>query len=75
MSVFIQGQDRSQATLFPERLDDYTGRPAYHLSTMLKLFVYGYLNRAHSSHRLERNKIEASDIIWKWAACGRAGID
>jgi len=31
-----------------------TGRPGYHPSTMLKLFVYGYLNRIQSSHRLER---------------------
>lgn len=31
-----------------------TGRPAYHPATMLKLFVYGYLNRVQSSRRLER---------------------
>ena len=83
MSKFIEGQDRSQGTLFPERLDDYveedspvrvidvfiddldisglgfrtelaaTGRPRYHPKTMLKLYVYGYLNRVQSSRRLE----------------------
>ncbi len=72
---FITGEARTQATLFPERLDDYiaeenavrvidvfidgldlssmgfktipavTGRPAYHPATLLKLYVYGYLNR------------------------------
>ena len=31
-----------------------TGRPGYHPSMMLKLFVYGYMNRVQSSHRLER---------------------
>ena len=31
-----------------------TGRPGYHPSVMLKLFIYGYLNRVQSSHRLER---------------------
>jgi transposase len=31
-----------------------TGRPAYHPATMLKLYVYGYLNRVHSTRRLER---------------------
>ena len=31
-----------------------TGRPGYHPATMLKLYVYGYLNRVHSSRRLER---------------------
>jgi transposase len=79
MSDFIEGTCRTQATLFPDRVDDYiteehairvidafidnlelanlgfktvpagTGRPPYHPSTMLKLFVYGYLNRIQSS--------------------------
>ena len=31
-----------------------TGRPSYHLSALLKLYVYGYLNRVQSSRRLER---------------------
>ena len=31
-----------------------TGRPAYHPSTMLKLFIYGYFDRVQSSRRLER---------------------
>ena len=31
-----------------------TGRPAYHQSTLLKLYIYGYLNRVPSSRRLER---------------------
>ncbi len=94
MSGFIQGEDRFQATLFPERLDDYvaedsavrvidvflddldlsglgfktepndTGRPAYHPSTMLKLFVYGYLNQVHSSRRLEREAQRNVELMW-----------
>ena len=94
MSGFIQGEDRFQATLFPERLDDYvaedssvrvidvfideldlsgmgfktqpneTGRPAYHPITMLKLFVYGYLNRVHSSRRLEREAQRNVELMW-----------
>ncbi len=31
-----------------------TGRPAYHPGTLLKLYIYGYLNRVQSSRRLER---------------------
>ena len=31
-----------------------TGRPAYHPSTMLKIYLYGYLNRVQSSRRLQR---------------------
>ena len=94
MSGFIKGEDRFQATLFPERLDDYvaedsavrvidvflddldlsglgfktepndTGRPAYHPSTMLKLFVYGYLNRVQSSRRLEREADRNLEVMW-----------
>jgi transposase len=31
-----------------------TGRPAYYSATLLKLYIYGYLNRVQSSRRLER---------------------
>ena len=31
-----------------------TGRPAYHPSVLLKIYIYGYLNRIQSSRRLER---------------------
>src|SRR5262245_27018985 len=31
-----------------------TGRPSYHPSVLLKLYIYGYVNRAQSSYRLER---------------------
>ena len=45
-----------------------TGRPAYHPSTMLKLYLYGYLNRIQSSHRLERETGPNIWLIWliKW---------
>ena len=94
MSKFIEGQDRSQGTLFPERLDDYvdedspvrvidvfiddldisglgfrtelaaTGRPRYHPKTMLKLYVYGYLNRVQSSRRLEVEAQRNIELMW-----------
>jgi transposase len=31
-----------------------TGRPSYHAAVLLKLYIYGYLNRIQSSRRLER---------------------
>jgi transposase len=34
-----------------------TGRPSYHPAAVLKLYIYGYLNRIQSSHRLENNQI------------------
>jgi len=94
MKRFVEGEARSQATLFPERIDDYiseenpvrvvdvfvngldlgvigfktepaaTGRPAYHPSTMLKLFIYGYLNRIQSSRRLEREAGRNVELMW-----------
>ncbi|MEM6820161.1 MAG: IS1182 family transposase [Pseudomonadota bacterium] len=94
MSGFIEGEDRSQGTLFPARLDDYvaennpvrvidvfiddldisglgfrtesapTGRPGYHPKTMLKLYVYGYLNRVQSSRRLEAEAGRNVELMW-----------
>lgn len=94
MSGFIEGEDRNQATLFPESLDEYisedsavrvidvfiddldisglgfkaepstTGRPRYHPRTMLKLYVYGYLNRVQSSRRLEREAQRNVELMW-----------
>lgn len=41
-----------------------TGRPAYHPATMLKLYIYGYLNRIPSSRRLERECQRNLELIW-----------
>lgn len=41
-----------------------TGRPAYHPSVMLKIYVYGYLNRIHSSRRLERECRRNVELMW-----------
>ncbi len=76
MKRFVEGVDRGQSTLFPDRLEDWigddnpvrvidvfvdqldlgglgfdrvapqaTGRPSYHPSVLLKLYIYGYLHR------------------------------
>jgi transposase len=41
-----------------------TGRPAYHPSALLKLYVYGYLNRVQSSRRLEREAGRNVEVMW-----------
>ena len=41
-----------------------TGRPSYHPSAMLKLYIYGYLNRVQSSRRLEREAGRNLEVIW-----------
>src|SRR5437868_4260491 len=40
------------------------GRPAYHPSPMLKLYIYGYLNRVQSSRRLEREAGRNLEVMW-----------
>ena len=95
MGRFVEGEDRSQSTLFPQRLDDYltednpvrvidvfvdtldlatldfegatpevTGRPGYHPATLLKIYIYGYLNRVQSSRRLEREAQRNIELMW-----------
>src|SRR5499425_2088061 len=41
-----------------------TGRPSYHPSVVLKLYIYGYLNRVQSSRRLEREAGRNLEVIW-----------
>src|SRR5262249_19900751 len=41
-----------------------TGRPSYHPSILLKLYVYGYLNRVQSSRRLEREAGRNVEVMW-----------
>jgi transposase len=41
-----------------------TGRPAYHPSALLKLYIYGYLNRVQSSRRLEREAGRNVEVMW-----------
>ncbi len=41
-----------------------TGRPAFHPSVLLKLYIYGYLNRVQSSRRLEREAGRNLELLW-----------
>ena len=41
-----------------------TGRPGYHPSTLLKIYLYGYLNRIQSSRRLERETQRNVELMW-----------
>jgi transposase len=49
-----------------------TGRPSYHPSVLLKLYIYGYLNRVQSSRRLEREAGRNVEVMW---LTGRLGPD
>src|SRR3979490_615541 len=41
-----------------------TGRPSYHPAVLLKLYIYGYLNRVKSSRRLEREAGRNVEVMW-----------
>ena len=41
-----------------------TGRPSYHPSVLLKVYIYGYLNRVQSSRRLEREASRNIEVMW-----------
>ncbi|MGK9233502.1 IS1182 family transposase [Inquilinus limosus] len=41
-----------------------TGRPSYHPATLLKIYLYGYLNRIASSRRLERETQRNLELMW-----------
>src|SRR5437879_11423865 len=43
---------------------EMTGRPSYHPSALLKLYIYGYLNRVQSSRRLEREAGRNLEVMW-----------
>src|SRR4030095_2996279 len=45
-------------------IPEATGRPSYHPSLLLKLYIYGYLNRVQSSRRLEREAGRNVEVMW-----------
>jgi transposase len=49
---------------FQRALPAKTGRPAYHPAVLLKLYIYGYLNRIQSSRRLEREAQRNVELMW-----------
>ena len=62
IDVFVDDLDLS--TLGFKTIPADTGRPAYHPGVMLKLFIYGYLNRVQSSRRLEREAGRNVELMW-----------
>ena len=45
-------------------IPEATGRPSYHPVTLLKIYLYGYLNRVQSSRRLERETQRNIEVMW-----------
>ena len=49
---------------FRRTIPEATGRPGYHPSVLLKLYIYGYLNQVQSSRRLEREAGRNIEVMW-----------
>jgi transposase len=63
IDVFVDELDL--ATLRFNGVDpEVTGRPSYHPSVLLKLYIYGYLHRVQSSRRLEREAGRNVEVMW-----------
>jgi transposase len=63
IDVFVDELDLSELG-FDGVAPEATGRPSYHPSVLLKLYIYGYLNRVHSSRRLEREAGRNVEVMW-----------
>ena len=63
VEAFIEGLKLKKLG-FAGVVPQVTGRPSYHPSVMLKIYLYGYLNRVHSSRRLERECQRNVELMW-----------
>src|SRR5215213_9673055 len=63
LEAFVDGLDL-QAAGFARVEPKATGRPGYAPADLLKLYIYGYLNRTRSSRRLEAETHRNIEVIW-----------
>jgi len=63
IDAFVDSLDL-QALGFERAVPEERGRPPYHPGDLLKLYVYGYLNRVRSSRRLEREAQRNVEVMW-----------
>jgi len=63
IDAFVEGLD-PEALGFSHSVLKETGRPPYHPGVLLKLYIYGYLNRIRSSRLLEKEAHRNVEVIW-----------
>lgn len=63
VDVFVDGLNLAKQG-FDGVQPEATGRPSYHPAVLLKLYIYGYLNRIQSSRRLEREAQRNVELMW-----------
>jgi len=63
IDVFVDELDLGDLG-FKRHVPETTGRPGYHPAVLLRLYIYGYLNRVQSSRRLEREAGRNVEVMW-----------
>jgi transposase len=63
IDAFVDGLDLHELG-FSRSQPAHTGRPAYDPADLLKLYIYGYINRTRSSRSLERESHRNLELIW-----------
>ena len=63
IDAFVDALDLTELG-FARSMSERTGRPGYHPADLLKLYIYGYLNRVRSSRRLEVEAHRNLEVIW-----------
>lgn len=63
IDAYVGSLDMSQLG-FEKNVPNETGRPMYDPKDLLKLYIYGYMNRVRSSRNLERESHRNLEVIW-----------
>ena len=64
VDVFVDELESARSSASRAREPAATGRPSYHPAVLLKIYIYGYLNRVQSSRRLEREAQRNVELMW-----------
>lgn len=64
IDLFVDSLPLEEYGFIEENRNPLGGRPAYHPSTLLKLYIYGYMNRMRSSRQLEKECYRNLEVMW-----------
>src|SRR5690625_4203607 len=64
IDLFVESLPLEEYGFIEENRNPLGGRPAYHPSTLLKLYIYGYMNRIRSSRQLEKECYRNLEVMW-----------
>lgn len=64
IDLFVDSLPLEEYGFIEENRNPLGGRPAYHPSTLLKLYIYGYMNRTRSSRQLEKECYRNLEVMW-----------